>query len=407
MRVVFVAPFLLDATVRFVKAVAEVPGCELALITQEPRAKIPAAIAARLKIHYQVADAFDPGVLVAAIKAIAPALGGVDRLLGTLEQLQVPLGVVRDRLGLPGIGEGAARNFRDKGRMKDVLQAAGLPCARHRAVTDVAGALAFVREVGLPVVVKPLEGAAAVATSRVREPAELERALALAPPSPARPVVIEEMIVGEERSFETLSLGGEAFWDSSTIYAPNPLTVLENPWIQWTVLLPRETRRPVVEGFRPIAHAALKALGMVTGISHMEWFRTASGRMVISEVGARPPGAQIMTINSYAHDLDLYRVWAELVVLDRVVRPERRFAVGAAYLRGAGEGRVVAVHGLEEAQRELGHLVVEARLPTLGQAKSSSYEGEGFAILRHPETEVVQAALQRLISLVRVEVRAK
>ncbi|MCA9637969.1 MAG: hypothetical protein KC420_18200, partial [Myxococcales bacterium] len=86
-RVVFVAPFLLDATVRFVKAVAEVPGCELALITQEPRAKIPAAIAARLKIHYQVADAFDPGVLVAAIKAIAPALGGVDRLLGTLEQL--------------------------------------------------------------------------------------------------------------------------------------------------------------------------------------------------------------------------------------------------------------------------------------------------------------------------------
>jgi len=113
----------------------------------------------------------------------------------------------------------------------------------------------------------------------------------------------------------TVSLGGEALWDSSTRYSPSPLTVLENPWIQWTVVLPREAEIPEVDAFRPTVRAALKALGMQTGVSHMEWFRTPSGRAVISEVGARPPGAQIMTINSYAHEVDFYKLWAKVVLL--------------------------------------------------------------------------------------------
>jgi len=65
---------------------------------------------------------------------------------------------------------------------------------------------------------------------------------------------------------------------------------------------------------------------------------------------------------------------------------------------------VVKLHGIEQAQAELGHLVVEAKLPVPGQPKVRSYEGEGYAIVRHPETAVVEQAIRRLISLVRVEV---
>jgi hypothetical protein len=52
----------------------------------------------------------------------------------------------------------------------------------------------------------------------------------------------------------------------------------------------------------------------------------------------------------------------------------------------------------------MGHLVVESKLPRRGQPRSSSYEGEGYVIVRHPETKVVVEALKRLISSVRVEV---
>ena len=83
--------------------------------------------------------------------------------------------------------------------------------------------------------------------------------------------------------------------------------------------------------------------------------------------------------------------------------PERRYASGTAYLRGQGHGRVRTVHGLEQVQREIGHLVVEARLPERGQPASSGYEGEGYVIVRHPDTEVVEDALHRIVTGVRVE----
>ena len=61
------------------------------------------------------------------------------------------------------------------------------------------------------------------------------------------------------------------------------------------------------------------------------------------------------------------------------------------------------MRGLEGVQRDLGHLVMEARLPHPGQQASQEYTGEGYVILRHPETEVVDQALARLVSEVRVE----
>jgi hypothetical protein len=142
---------------------------------------------------------------------------------------------------------------------------------------------------------------------------------------------------------------------------------------------------------------------MFTGVTHMEWFLRPDGRIAISEVAARPPGAQFSTLISYAHEFDLYRAWARLLVFEQFDRPERKFACGAAYLRGQGEGKIVALEGLEECQREIGGLVVEAKLPTLGATPSSSYEGDGYVIVRHRETEVVQTALQRIVNTVRVK----
>jgi len=48
-------------------------------------------------------------------------------------------------------------------------------------------------------------------------------------------------------------------------------------------------------------------------------------------------------------------------------------------------------------------LVVESRLPEPGQVSSGSYEGDGYVIVRHPDTTVVSDALWRLITGVRVE----
>jgi hypothetical protein len=179
--------------------------------------------------------------------------------------------------------------------------------------------------------------------------------------------------------------------------------VLRNPWIQWSVLLPRDIGGPEYAGIHSVGPAALRALGVTDALTHMEWFRRPDGSVAVSEVAARPPGAQLTSMHGYVHDFDLYHAWAELVVLGRFDVPERRYAAGTAYLRGMGRGRVRAVHGVEQLQQEVGHLVVESRLPRPGQPAGSDYLGEGYVIVRDPDTRVVREALRRIVGGVRVE----
>lgn len=401
--VVFAAPLLSDNAFGMIEAVASLSGVQLAVITQDGAERLR-QLTGRVA-HWQVRDVLDVPQLLWAAGELQVRHGNIHRLFGAFEHLQVPLAMVRQELGISGMSVQAATNFRDKARMKTLLREAGLPCARHRLAGTVDDAVGFANVTGFPLVMKPPTGAGAVSTFRVDAMPQLLGALASAPPSPGNPVLLEEFIVGEEHSFETISLNGKHVWHSLTHYYPTPLTVVENPWIQWSVVLPREVDAPQYDDIRVAARKALTVLGMQTGISHMEWFRRKDGSVAISEVAARPPGAQITTLMSRAHDFDALQAWARAMVFDEFTPPERKYAVGAAYLRAQGQGRIVAVHGVEAVLRAVGDLIVEARMPHIGAAPSTSYEGDGFVIVRHPDTKRVEQAVLTIVSNIRVELK--
>ena len=402
-HVIFAAPFFMDATLRFIAGATHLPGVDLTLISQDPAEKLPADLRGRLAGHWRVDDALDPDQLVGAARQLAKRFGPPARMIAALEQLQVPLAAAREQLGLPGLAVEAAQNFRDKARMKTVLRDAGVPCARHALCGTRAEAAAFADATGFPLVVKPPAGAGGKSTFRLDGPNDLAAFLEQFPPQPGRPALYEEFVFGTEFSFDSVLVRGEPVWHSISRYMPSPLEVLENAWIQWCVLLPRDISDEFFDPIRDAAFRGLAALGLETGLSHMEWFRLADGRIAISEVGARPPGAQFTSLLSYAHDIDFYRAWPRLMVFDEFDPPPRRYAAGAAYIRGQGRGRVRRIHGLDEAQRRFGDLVVEAKLPREGQSPSDSYECDGYVIVRHPDTAVVEDALRAIVQIVRVE----
>jgi hypothetical protein len=399
----FVAPYLLDTTTRFVEAAAALPGTRLALVTCEPVDRLPPQLKENLAGHWRIDDPLDAGQIAWAVEGLAGQLGPVQRLLAVLEQLQVPLAQVREHLGIPGMDAATARNFRDKDQMKTVFDDAGVPCARHVLAESVAVAAGFAHEVGFPLVVKPPAGAGAKSTFRLDGPADLDAWLEAAPPAPARPALIEEFLTGEEGSYDSVMVDGEIVWDSISNYLPTPLEVLRNPWMQWAVLLPRDIDGPEYVGIRQVAPVALRALGLRTGLTHMEWFRRPDGSVAVSEVGARPPGAQITSMLCYAHDFDLYRDWAQLMVDGTFTPPVRQWAAGTVYLRGQGVGHVTAVHGLDQLPAAVADRVVDSRLPNPGQPSSGSYEGDGYITVRDRETSVVTDALKTILTTVRVE----
>jgi hypothetical protein len=398
----FVAPYLLDTTTRFVEAAARLPDVQTALITSEPADRLPPQLRESLAGHWRIDDPLDPGQIAGAVQGLSRQLGPVQRLLAVLEQLQVPLAQVRAQLGIPGMDPVTAENFRDKDKMKTVLTAAGVPCARHVLARSASRAYEFTERVGFPLVVKPPAGAGAKSTFRLDDAGDLRAWLDTVPPTPDRPAQIEEFLTGDEGSYDSVMVDGQVIWDSVSDYLPTPLEVLRHPWMQWVVRLPRDIG-PEYAGIRQVAPQALKALGLTTGLSHMEWFRRPDGSVAVSEVGARPPGAQITSMLCFVHDFDLYSAWSELMVHGRFDPPTRKWAAGTVYLRGQGAGQVRAVHGLDALPPQVTSLVVDSRLPRAGQPSSGSYEGDGYITIRHPDTEVVTAALKKLVTTVRVE----
>ncbi|MFZ5475331.1 MAG: ATP-grasp domain-containing protein [Myxococcota bacterium] len=396
--VLFVAPFLMDATLKFVQASHSLPGVRLVVITQDGPERLPQGA-----WHWKVDDATRTDRIVDAARAIMARTGGAHCITGILENIQVQLAEARVALGVPGMDPDTANNFRDKGVMKSKLRAAGIPCARHTRLHSNDDAWAFVREVGFPIVLKPPAGAGCRSTYQINGAEDLTAALAEAKPSPAREVLAEEFVRGEEHSFDTITIDGKVVFHNIGRYFPGPLEVMRNEWIQWCVILPREIDGPEFDAVRKIGPAANAALGLRTAFTHMEWFRRKDGSPFVSEIGARPPGAQFVSLMSWSYDRSLYHAWAQMVVEGRVDGPfQRKYSAGVAFLRGAGDGRVAAVENLDLAQQKVGHLVVEAQLPVVGRPKASGYEGEGFVIVRHPDTRVVQQALTTLIETVKV-----
>ncbi len=403
-KIVFVSPYLMDATVRFIHAATQVPDTQVGLVSCDSITQLAPEVRHKIAAHHSVPDISTPQLL-AGVQAIGKKLGGIDRILGILEQIQVPLGQIRDHLNIPGMGEKAANNFRDKSVMKTVLREAGIPCARHQLVETIEQGHDFSNEIGFPLIVKPPDGAGAQGTFRCEDSQQFTDCLDHVNPTSLKPSVIEEFIVGKELSFDSICLDGKLIWSSISHYSPTPLEVIREPWIQWCVMIPREADLPQYGPIHQIAQSALSALGMQTGLSHMEWFLRKDGTIAVSEVGCRPPGAQFTSLVSWAHDFDLYQAWAKLVIHGQFEIPKRKFAAGAAYLRGMGTGQVTRVHGLEKIAESLGEIVVEAKIPKPGQSPSGSYEGEGYIIVRHPDSKVVENALTQIINTIQVVMR--
>ena len=124
-NVVFVAPYALEATVRFVDAVARVEDARVGLVSSDAVEAFPEPVRRVIAGHWRTDDCLDVDQLVNATSRMQAHLGSVDRLVAILENLQVPLGAVRDRMGIEGFGAAVADNFRDKSRMKAAFEAAG------------------------------------------------------------------------------------------------------------------------------------------------------------------------------------------------------------------------------------------------------------------------------------------
>ena len=246
---------------------------------------------------------------------------------------------------------------------------------------------------GFPLIVKPVAGAGSADTYRIDDAAQLEAVL----PRLARipQVVLEEFVVGQEFTFDTICAGGEILFHNILRYTPTMLESRTNEWISPQNMVLRDLDRPAYRAAYQLGRSVIQALGFRTGFTHMEWFLTPGGEVVFCEIAARPPGGMTGELMNYACDFDVYEAWGEAILRGRLPHPvHRKYNVAVIFKRAQGRGRIQHVEGLDELYRRFGAHVVRQDLLPIGAHRrdwKKTLISDGYVILRHPDLEAATA----------------
>ena len=191
--------------------------------------------------------------------------------------------------------------------------------------------------------------------------------------------MLEEFLTGREHSFDSATLDGQTIWSSISDYEPPPLEVLRNPWIQWTVVLPRDLGGPEYDAIRDVGPAALRALGHRARVQPHGVVR-ATRRLGGGLRGRRPPARR--------PDLGHDRLRLRLRLPPRLGRPgdqlhvSDRWSGSTPSARPTCAGRAAAGCGpctaLIELQRGAGSAGRRRALAAPGTARRQLVRGRGI-----------------------------
>ncbi|HLX48871.1 MAG TPA: GNAT family N-acetyltransferase [Streptosporangiaceae bacterium] len=281
---------------------------------------------------------------------------------------------IAEDLGLPGHPVAAAIAAVDKPAMKERFTAAGLPIARYTVADDEDGAVAFAREAGYPVVVKPCRGGASQGVMRADDEAGLRRCYRRlrrivrdygldTGGRPNRMQLVEGYLPGAEISVELIVDRGRPVV-TAVFEKPRPLT---GPFFEETIYL-TPARLPAAQQAQAEALAidAAAALGLRHGPAHCE-IRVTDDGLYLLEVAGRLLGGACARAFGDCLGAGIHPLLLRLAMGEAVELPSRdpaRPVAAAMMLPVPGEGRLVALHGVDRARRVPGVTdVTEAGCP--------------------------------------------
>jgi biotin carboxylase len=387
MNVLFISPGYPAEMAEFSRGLAQC-GAQVIGLGEHPVQELPTKVRHALADYIQVPTLVDSEAVISSVRKYA-SHHQVDRVECLWEPFMTLAAQIREALDVSGMHTAQTELFRDKEKMKLALDAAGLRTPRHTTATGADAIRAAAASIGLPLVVKPIAGAGSANTHEVRDNAALE--VAIDDVGEHYEVSVEEFIEGEEYTFDTVCGDGQILFENIAWYRPKPIIGRAVEWISMQTVNLRDIEKPELAAGRKLGRRVLEALDFRTGFTHMEWFLTPDGEAVFGEIGGRPPGGRSVDLMNYTHDFDIYTGWAEAVT-GRPFSQEAscRYNSAAIFKRARGQGRICAIHGLDELRHRYGeHIVVEDLLP-LGASRRNWKQtllSDGYLIVRHPQLD--------------------
>ncbi|MCY0949672.1 ATP-grasp domain-containing protein [Streptomyces sp. H27-S2] len=357
--------------------------------------------------HVVTADTNDTQTLLPFAERLHGLLG-FDGVLSSCDYYLPAVARTAERLGLPGPAPRAVENACRKDRTRRVLAEAEVPGPRFAVCTDAAAARAAAREIGYPLVVKPVDLCAGMLVRQVGDDAELERACRAVAEFPvnargqerAPVLLLEELLTGPEVSVETVSHAGAVhvvgITDKSLGGAP--------AFIETAHMFPADIGAASAREAAETAVRAVRVLGLDDVVCHTEIRLTPAGPRLV-EVNPRPAGNRITELVRHVTGIDLAAACVDVALgraPDLAPRPTGVRSAAVAFLLPAVAGTLAAVDGADEVRREPGVLELDLAEPgrTVRPATSNN-EYLGHIMTADTEGPGARGTAERLLGRLR------
>ncbi|MBC2737571.1 MAG: ATP-grasp domain-containing protein [Desulfobacteraceae bacterium] len=306
MNVVYLSPHFPYHYHQFCRQLKEA-GANVLGIGDAPVHQLASEVRESLTEYYHVADMHDDDALVRACGYFTHRYGKLDRLESLNEYWLSTEARLRDDFNIFGIRGHQIDTIRKKSKMKAAFRAAGVPVARGAVVQNVEDARRLIAETGYPVVAKPDAGVGALDTYRLDNENDLTHFFAH---KTDVDYIMEEFVAGTIYSFDGLAdMNGDLVFFTSHCFSQGIMeTVNEGRHIYYTSL------REIPPTLEKLGRKCVEAFEVRERFFHIEFFRTADDRYVGLEINMRPPGGFTTDMFNYASDIDIYRIWAQLLV---------------------------------------------------------------------------------------------
>lgn len=340
--------------------------------------------------YQQSANVLETGADLAAGMQIVAVVPG-------LEYAVLAAASLAAKLGLPGASQAAAQSLRDKLRLREAAQSAGVRNPRWREVHGPDDVLSFAGDG--PVVLKPANRQASVGVVLLDSVnrAGAERAWATTTAAaeyeqvPDRELawryLVEERLYGPEYSVEALVRRGEVIFENVTAK-----TVIPGPHpVELGHLMPAPATPAVQAQFAEAIRTLVAALGFETGILHAEWILTEHGPTLV-ECAGRCPGDHIIDLVDLAYDTRIRLTLIDLLAGRPVDLPRTAIRAAAIRFLRAEPGEVESVCGAEMAASLPGVQEVEVDVVHGDTCHSwvSSWDRPGHVIATGPDAVTAQ-----------------
>jgi len=316
MNIVYLSPHFPPHYHRFCQQLKQT-GANVLGIGDPPYDHLAAEVRGALTEYYQIDDLHNYDALLRACGFFTHKYGRIDRFESLNEYWLSTEARIRDDFNISGVRGHDIDFIRRKSRMKDRFREAGVPVPRGRVVPTIADARGLIRETGFPVVAKPDAGVGALDTFRLDSDDDLVTFFA---DKPGVEYMLEEFVSGTIYSFDGLAdrNGNLVFYTAHMFSQGIMETVNEARHISYYSL------REIPSALEALGRRCIESFDVRERFFHIEFFQTAPDTYTGLEVNMRPPGGFTTDMFNYACDIDIYRVWAELLVHKRTELPYAR-----------------------------------------------------------------------------------